>query len=151
VAEVTRKSVRVVPTTTIPEGIAALLAFDPGMDLEACALAMEEGSRAVRTGEVTEAVRGVDLNGVEVRPGQLIGLLDRELVAAGDELSGVVESVVRMAGASDGDMVTLYWGEPVTEGVAKKVTEDVAAALPRAEFELVAGGQPHYHFYVSVE
>ena len=150
-AELSSKRVEVVATTSIPQGVAASLAFDAEADLEANVGEMREAASATRTGEVTEAVRAVSLNGVSVRPGQLIGLLERELVAAGDDLVEVVLSLVRSAGLSEGELVTLYWGEYLDENMASEVAERIADAMAGAEVEVVYGGQPHYHFYVSIE
>ena len=150
-AELSSKRVEVVATTSIPQGVAASLAFDAEADLEANVGEMREAASATRTGEVTKAVRAVSLNGVSVRPGQRIGLLERELVAAGDDLVEVVLSLVRSAGLSEGELVTLYWGEDLTEIRAREVADRITAATAGAEVEVVYGGQPHYHFYVSIE
>ena len=150
-AESSDVTVKVVPTRSIPEGVAAALCFNPERDLDSNVRDMEEAVSSVTTGEITEAVRSVTLNGVAVEPGQLIGLLDHELVAAGDDLSDVVLSVLRKAGVSDGGLVTLLWGDPLKADDANAVVQDVTAAFPGVEFELVDGGQPLYHFIVSIE
>lgn len=150
-AERSEKSVRVVSTRSIPQGIAAILAFDSEHDLEANVSVMEEAIESVRTGEVTEAVRSVKLNGVTVESGRLIGLLDRELVVAADDLSEVVVTLAKKAEASGGDLVTLYWGDRITADDAVRAVESLSAALPEVEVELVEGGQPHYHLIMSIE
>ncbi len=150
-AESSEKSVRVVSTRSIPQGIAAILAFDSEHDLEANVSVMEEAIESVRTGEVTEAVRSVKLNGVTVESGRLIGLLDRELVVAADDLSEVVVTLAKKAEASGGDLVTLYWGDRITADDAVRAVESLSAALPEVEVELVEGGQPHYHLIMSIE
>ena len=150
-AESSEKSVRVVPTRSIPQGIAAILAFNSEHDLEANAGGMEEAIQSVRTGEVTEAVRSVTLDGDAVESGRLIGLLDRELVVAADDLSEVVVALARKANASSGDLVTLYWGDRITADDAARAGESLNAAFPDVEVELVEGGQPHYHLIMSIE
>ena len=150
-AESSEKSVRVVSTRSIPQGIAAILAFDSEHDLEANVSVMEEAIESVRTGEVTEAVRSVKLKGVTVESGRLIGLLDRELVVAADDLSEVVVTLAKKAEASGGDLVTLYWGDRITADDAVRAVESLSAALPEVEVELVEGGQPHYHLIMSIE
>ena len=150
-AESSEKSVRVVSTRSIPQGIAAILAFNAEHGLEANVSAMEEAIQSVRTGEVTEAVRSVTLDGVTVESGRLIGLLDRELVVAADDLSEVVVALARRAGASSGDLVTLYWGDRITEDDAVRAVESLGATFPEVEVELVEGGQPHYHLLMSIE
>ena len=150
-AEYSEKTVKVVPTRSIPQGIASILSFNPDRDLESNFSEMEEALESVRTGEVTEAVRSVTINDVAVEEGRLIGLLDRKLVTAGDDVGEVVVSVLGKADLSDGDLVTLYWGDLLTEEDANAVVAKVTAALPGVEAELVEGGQPHYHFLISIE
>lgn len=149
--EASSKEVRVVPTKTAPQGIAAILSFNPVRDVDTNAAEMEEASSLVKTAAVTRAVRAATLNGVEVATGRLIGLLERELVVAGDGLSDTVLSTLNEADISDGDLVTLYWGDITTLAEAEQVSRDVTQAFPHAEVELVEGGQPHYHFIVSIE
>lgn len=149
--EASSKSVRVVPTTTVPQGIAAILTFNPVRDAEANAAEMEQASSSVRTASVTEAVRAAKLHGVEVAAGRLIGLLERELVVAGNELSDTVLATLKKADVSEGDLVTVYWGDRTTVAEAEQVSTDVTKEFPDAEVELVEGGQPHYHFIMSIE
>jgi DAK2 domain fusion protein YloV len=150
-AEYSQKTVRVVPTRSIPQGVAAILSFNPERGLDSNVSAMEEAQASVRTGEVTVAVRSATLNGVAVEPGRLIGLLERELVVAGDDLSQVVLSILSKAQVSDGDLVTLYWGEQMTADDANVVSQRVTAAFSGVEIEIVEGGQPHYHLILSIE
>ena len=149
--EITNKSLKVVPSKTIPQGIAAMLAFNPEKDLDDNVSDMESTLSTIRTGEVCRAVRPVTLNGVAVDEGQIIGLLERELVVAGDEPTDVLMSLVQAADVSDGDLVTLYWGQALTQDDADAARELVEAAFPKAGVEAVPGGQPHYHYIVSIE
>ena len=149
--QLSKKTLRVVPTTTIPQGIAALLAFNPEKDPDENLSNMERTLTTVRTGEVCQAVRPVVLNGVTVRKDQIIGLLDRALVAAGDEPSEVLVSLVRSAGVAEGDLITLYWGQQITQDDADAARQRVEAAVPGVEVEVVPGGQPHYHYILSIE
>ena len=150
-AEVCDKPLRVVPSATIPEGIAAMMAFNVESDLDRNVAEMAGILSTVRTGEICKAVREVQLNGVAVREGQLIGLLDRELKAAGDEPNAVLMSLLEAAEVSPGDLVTLYSGSPLPATAATVVRSAVEAAYPEIEVELVSGGQPHYHYIVSIE
>ena len=153
-ADNSRKTVRVIPTRSIPQGISAILSFNPERDLGSNVRDMEEEASSVLTAEVTEAVRPVTIKGdieVAVAPGQLIGLLENELVVGGDDLSEVVVSLLRKAEVADGGLVTLYWGDRLTDHEANAVVADVTAAFPGVEVELVEGGQPHYHFIASIE
>ncbi|MCH8207168.1 MAG: DAK2 domain-containing protein [Chloroflexi bacterium] len=150
-SKVSTKEVRVVPATTIPQGIAAILAFNSESDVEENLSAMGSMLPSVRTGEVCRAVRTALINGVAVREGQTIGLLERELVAAGDDPSDVLLKLLREANVSEGDLVTLYWGQSLTPDGADEARQRVEASLPGVEVEVVPGGQPHYDYIVSIE
>ena len=102
---------------------------------------MVEALPTVRTGEVCSAVREVELNGIAVREGQVIGLLERELKAAGDEPNDVLMSLLEVAEVSDGDLITLYSGSPLEDGAAEKVRDAFEKAYPECEIEIVDGGR----------
>jgi DAK2 domain fusion protein YloV len=150
-ADTSDKSMALVPTTSIPQGIAAMLEFNPAIDLDENASSMERRLSSVRTGEICRAVRPVSLGGVSVAEGQLIGMLERKLVVAGDESTDVLISLLREADVSDGELVTIYWGEHLTQYDALAAQQRVSDAFPAAEVEVVEGGQPHYQYIVSVE
>ena len=150
-AEVCDKPLRVVPSATIPQGIAAMMAFTAESDLDRNVAEMAEILSTVRTGEICNAVREVELGGVAVREGQIIGLLDRELKAAGDDPNAVLMLLLESAEVSRGDLVTLYSGGPLPATAAAAALSAVEAAYPEIEVELVSGGQPHYHYIVSIE
>ena len=151
VAEGATRDVRVIPTRSVPEGVSALLSFNVEEGLETNVEAMEEAASGVRSGEITKAVRDVTLDGVEVGAGMLIGLLDHKLVVSGTDLAEMTLSVIGKAEPSEGEVITLYRGEPVKTDEGEAVQRAVASAFPDAEVELVDGGQPHYHFLVSIE
>ena len=140
-----------VRTKTMPQGIAAMLAFDENKSVEDNVDAMERALAAVKTGEVCYAERSARINGRSVVKGEIIGLLDRDLVAVGDDPSDVVVSLLLASEASSGDLITVYWGEPVSAEAAASARDRVLNEFPETEVELVRGGQPSYHYIVSVE
>jgi DAK2 domain fusion protein YloV len=150
-AELAEKPVRVVPSLTVPQGIAAMLAFNPELSCDENAIAMEREIASVRTGEVCDAVREVELNGVPVRKGQAIGLLERELVAAEETPGEALASLLRSANVEDEELVTLYWGGDVAEEDAGEARALLHREFPNIELDVVYGGQPHYHYIVSIE
>ena len=150
-AEASDKTVRVVPTTTIPQGVAAILEFQPYRSIGDNTAAMEEVIEDVRTGEITRAARSVTLDGVTAEEGQLIGLFEREMVAAGEGLTETTLAILRSAGVGYGDLVTLYRGDPITEAEANEVAAEVEAAFPSIDLQHYYGGQPFYHFILSIE
>ncbi len=150
--EMAAKSMSVVPSTTIPQGIAAMLAFNPEAGLEENISEMEQVLSSVRTGEICRAVRPVELGGVSVKEGQIIGFLERKLVAASDEPTETLVSLLKEAGVFDGAVVTLYSGQEMPDEEANSALKRVQTDFPGAdEVQLVAGGQPHYHYIISIE
>jgi len=145
------KRVVVVPTKTVPQGVAAQLAFNPQADLEANAAAMEAAAKLIQTGEVTTATRDVDINGVQVKQGRFIGLLNDELSAAGDTLEDVIWELLQQMDTRHREIVTLYYGNGVRLEQAETLAEAVRQRYPSQEVEVVEGGQPHYHYVVSTE
>ncbi|MBC7223319.1 MAG: DAK2 domain-containing protein [Anaerolineae bacterium] len=146
-----KKNVRVVPSRTLPQGIAALLAFNYQADLDTNVEIMTEGMEHVRTGEVTIAVREARVNGVRVQEGQVIGLLDGELATAGATYEEVIHDLLQRMEADQAEILTIYYGEGVTEDEARRIGDLVRKWFPGQDVELVAGGQPHYPFILSAE
>jgi len=145
------KQVIMVPTRTIPQGVAALLALDSGGDLNEIAEAMRESSEMVETGEVTHATRNAKVNGVKVKQGQVIGLHNDVLVIAGDNLEEVTLSLLEKMGAANLELITIYYGEDVSSAEAEAMTATIGEAFPDHEIELRYGGQAHYYYVLSVE
>ncbi len=149
--ELSRKEVAVVPTRSIPQGVAALLAFNHQADLEENARTMARAAEDVRTGEVTTATRDAKLNGVTVRQGQIIGLQDDQLVVSGETVDEVVEALLERMGVAEMEIVTLYYGAGVQQEEAEALAARLQEKYPDQSFEVVYGGQPHYFYILSAE
>lgn len=149
------RRVRVVKTSSIPQGISALLAYidahDAGEELPAVVDAMETAVRHVVTGEITRATRSAHIDGLDVAQGQVIGLLDGALVAAGETITEVVVSLLRRAEAADHDLITLYYGDDQDDAAAEALAAHLAEVFPKQHIETVFGGQPLYPYLISVE
>lgn len=145
------KQVSVVPTKTVPQGIAALLAFNYQTDLEANVAAMLEASTQVQTGEVTCAVRSVQVNGMWIDEGQYIGLLNDKLVTSGEDLPQVTNALLEQMDAASYEIITIYYGQDTTADAAESLAENVRTQYPNAEVEVLDGGQPHYYYIISAE
>ena len=150
-AGVSDKQVRVVPSASVPQGMAALLSLDAGGDLDRVADGMTQAIRAVKTLEITSATRSVSLDGVRVKKGQYIGLLDDQLVVASDDLWEATRSLLGAAQAGSAELITVYSGEDLTPQQLGQIAEQIRAAFPEQEVELLDGGQPHYPLMLSVE
>jgi len=150
-AQLTEKDVVVVPTTSVPQGLAAMLPFDAQGDLESLAKAMERARSGVRTGELTTATRSVGMDGVVVHEGQIIGLLDGKLVVASDTLEQALLMLLEAAGAADAELITAYAGQDLPASIADQLIARLRQTYPSLEIESHYGGQPHYPLLLSIE
>jgi hypothetical protein len=151
VGELTVKRIRVIPTNSAPQGVAAMLAHDPNGDPGRVAAAMEAALRHVHTGELTVATRSVELDGVPVREGQVIGLLDGRLAVAGEQLEDTLMALLKKAETSQFEIITAYYGTDLTAKEANRLADLIREAWPEQEVELHEGGQPHYPLILSLE
>jgi DAK2 domain fusion protein YloV len=145
------KNIRIVPTRTIPQGVSALLAFNYQADLDTNVRVMERAAGEVQTVEITIATRSVQLNGVDVKKGEVIGLLNDTLAASGSSPEQVIEEVLRQVKAEEYEIITIYSGEDVTQGEAEAMVSRISQDYPEQEIELVNGKQPHYLYIISAE
>ncbi|MBA2276955.1 MAG: DAK2 domain-containing protein, partial [Chloroflexia bacterium] len=147
----TDRQVRIVPTTSLPQALAALAALNTDAGLEANVRAMTAAGACVRTVELTRAVRDVEIGGIQVARGQVIGLVDDELAAAGDDELTVARETLTKADAIKAELVTIFAGEGVTDEDVERVAAMARAMSSDAEVEVHPGGQPHYRFIIAVE
>ena len=148
------KNVRVVPSRTIPQGVSALFAYmntKEGTDLEGIFGAMRAAIASVRSAEITTSTKTITLDGISAQEGQVIGLLDGKLSAAGDTIDGVVETVLGKGEAHNADLITLYFGDVVREPQANRLAETLRNKFPGPEVQVVRGGQPLYPYLISIE
>jgi len=150
-AELSSKKVKVVPSRSVPQGISALLSFNPELSLEENVENMSEALKHVRTGEITVAVRSTQVEGVKVKEGQLIGLLDGKLVEVGESPEEIVLKLLKEMNAEEGEVLTLYYGADVKEEEAQALGEKVREVFPNLNVEVLWGGQPYYHYIISLE
>ncbi|HEX2516361.1 MAG TPA: DAK2 domain-containing protein [Chloroflexota bacterium] len=143
--------VLVVPTRTVPQGIAAQLAFDPQSSPEENVATMTGAAGAVRTVEVTRATRSATIGELEVGEGDILGLLDDKVVAAAAEPLVAATRALDLAGAGKAELITVYRGEAPDEPEAAAFVEALQGHYQGAEIQLVYGGQPHYDYMISVE
>lgn len=148
---VTVKQVAVVPSRSVPQGLAAMLVLDPDGELEAVAAKMAKALNTVRTGEITVATRTVEIDGVNVKQGEVIALLDGKLVASTTSVEQAILELLGKADAQQHELVTLIYGEDTTQSDANRIADAVRQAYPNLEIELQNGGQPHYQFIISIE
>jgi dihydroxyacetone kinase-like predicted kinase len=149
--EVTVKKVAVVPSRTVPQGLAAMLALQPDGELDSVAEKMIKALSMVKTGEITVAVRNVEIDGVNVKEGEVISLLDGKLVASSASVTEGCLALLEKANAAEHELVTLFYGQDMPHSEANRIADVIREKYSNLEIEVQEGGQPHYHFIISVE
>jgi len=149
--EVTVKQVAVVPSRTIPQGLAAMLALHPDEELDSIAEKMTKALDNVRSGEITTATRSVEIDGVKVETGQVIALLDGKLVTSAGSVEEGCLGLLEKAKADENELITLFYGQDMPRAEANRIADVIRKKYSSQEVEVQEGGQPHYHFIVSVE
>ncbi len=150
-SEMTVKDVAVVPTRTLPQGLAAMLRLMPGHDMDEVVGEMKTAMKEVKTGEITTAVRSVEINGHHVSKGEIIALYDNELITSADTLKEGCLRFLEKADTHKYELITLYYGENISKQKADEISDILREEYPEQIVELQYGGQPHYQFILSVE
>lgn len=151
VGSLTKKKIVVIPSRTIPQGIAALMAFNPETDLEGNTKSMTESLSTVRTGYIATAVRSMRYRDMTVKKDQVIGFVDEELTVAEYALEDILQKLLQKMRVQDGEIMTVYYGESVGWADTEKLFDPIRSQYPNLEVEVVFGGQPHYAYIISVE
>jgi DAK2 domain fusion protein YloV len=151
VKSLTDKMVEIVPTQTIPQGVAALLAFDYEADFETNAQLMREAKSTVKTIEITRAIRSAHLDGLSIKKRQVIGLLDGELLSAGNTVIDTLRKMLAELDLSNSEIITIYYGADTELTEAEQISESIREHYPTIQVEVVRGGQPYYNYIVSIE
>ena len=145
------KQVIVIPTKTIPQGISALISFDETATAEANQAGMEDAITAVKSGQVTYAVRDTSIDGKEIKTGDYMGIDDAGIQAVGQDITEVVKDLIGAMADEDSELLSIYYGSDVEGEKANALVEAVQAAYPDFEVEAHAGGQPIYYYILSLE
>lgn len=149
--DVTVKSVAVIPCRTIPQGLAATLRLIPSGDFDTVVDEMNDAISEVETGEITIATRSVEIDGVEVKEGEIIVLHNGKLVLSTDTLEKACMGLMEEAHAEYFELVTLFHGADTPHPEVIRIADAIRNAYPELEVEVQEGGQPHYQFIVSIE
>jgi DAK2 domain fusion protein YloV len=151
VGKVTDKKVHVLETHTIPQGIAALIAFSPERSAGTNLAGMRDAAERVQTIQLTHAVRDTRSNGLRVKKGDVIGLVNEKLSCAGHEYDEVATKALAALGPESYELITVYRGEQASDAEVERLTAALRDGFPGLEIELQSGGQQHYPFILSVE
>jgi hypothetical protein len=150
-AQMSEIPAKVVPTKTLPQGIAAAIAFNFSGGLDDNAANMTESAKRVTTGEITVSTRNVTINDVTVRDGQIIGLINDKLAVAGEGIADTLLALLEKADAASQELITLYYGNGTTAEQAEVMAEQVRTVYPNQQVDVYEGGQPHYWYVVGIE
>lgn len=150
-AEVIGIEAAVVPTKTVPEGLAAILAFNPEAEVAANAATMAEAASTVKTGQVTHAVRDTSIDGVDIAKDDFMGISEGKIVIASTELNEVMKTLMASLIDEDAEIVTILYGEDVNEEDASAIVGYIEEHFDHVEVELYHGKQPLYPYIISVE
>jgi dihydroxyacetone kinase-like predicted kinase len=145
------KEVLVLPSRSMVQGINALIGLNPEDDVAVNFARMQETMAAVSCGEVTLAVRDSSVNGNAIGKGQFIALAGDEMVVAAPGLEAALEGLLAYLAGPEAELATLYFGAGLAEAEARRLKEHLEGVFPQLDIELHYGGQPVYHFLVSVE
>ena len=147
----TDKKVVVVPTTTVPQGITAVINYMPDLDAEANKANMTEEIGTVHSAEVTYAVRDTQIDGVEIHEGDIMGIGDNGILATGKGIEDITFESLKKIVEEDTEIISIYYGEDVSEEDAEKLRARAAEEFASCDVELQYGGQPIYYYILSAE
>ena len=150
-ALVENKTIHVIPTKNVPQGFAAALAFSPDASLEENKTNMIHALDNVKAGGVTHAVRTTNVNGFNIKEGDIIGLDDKKILSKSSSIDDAVLALLDKLKEDSHEVITLYYGEGVTEEDAAALAEKVTEAFPDCDVDYHNGGQPVYYYLLSLE
>jgi len=150
-AEMTVKKVIVVPSRSVPQGLAAMMRLAPEGDLQEVANEMTRALDEVETGEITIATRSVEIDGVTVQEGQIIALHNGKLLLSASSLEEACLNLLEKAHADHFELITFFYGANLSRQDVNRIIDSVRRKFPEQEIEIQEGGQPHYQFIISIE
>ena len=151
VVNLSDKEISIIPTETMPQGIAALIGFNFSADFESNCQVMTEAARNIQTAEITVAVRSVQMGGLRVREGDYIGIVNGNLAIAGEDMERVLDESLKRMQIEQLEIVTLYFGKGITLSQAEETARRIKNRYTQLEIQVVNGGQAHYAYIISAE
>ncbi len=150
-SQLTVKKTAVIPCRSVPQGLAAMLRLVPDGDFHSVVSDMTEAIQDVDTGEITTATRSVEIDGVEVKEGQIIALYNGKLALAATTLEEACLKLLEEANAVERELITLFYGANIPKHEVNRIADSIRSNYPNQEVEVQEGGQPHYQFIISIE
>lgn len=145
------KKIIVIPTKTVPQGITAIINYIPEKTPEENEAAMVEEIQHVKTGQITYAVRDTHIDDKEIKEGNIMGIGDHSILAVGEKLEAVANETVELMMDDESELISIYYGEEVTEEAANELGDKFRREYPDCDVEVYSGGQPIYYYVISVE
>lgn len=150
-AELTVKTVGVIPCRSVPQGLAALMRLIPDGDFDSVIEDMNSAIDEVKTGEITVATRSVEIDGVQVEEGKVISLLDGKLILSSDSVEESCLGLLDKASAEEAELITLFYGADITKNEVQRIADIIRNKFSSQEIEVQEGCQPHYQLILSIE
>jgi dihydroxyacetone kinase-like predicted kinase len=147
----TVKSVVVIQSKNVPQGLSAILRLDPDAELEVIEKQMDDSLTDIETGEITIATRTVKINGVDVKEGQVIVLHNGQLITSASDLEEACFAFLKSADSTTRERITIFYGTNIERPKVNEIADLIRAKYPKQELEIHEGGQPYYQFIISVE
>ena len=149
--ELSSRNIIVIPSKTIPQGIAALLAFDESKSVDENTESMKESIAYVKTGQVTYSVRDTEFNNTKIYKDDIIGIAEGDIIANGKDINEVAIKLLDNMVDEDTSLITILYGSDLTEELAEDLENHLSSAYNDIDIELIFGGQPIYYYIFSVE
>lgn len=150
-AEISDKDVRVIPTKSIPQGITCITMFNAEHEVDENEADLVEALELVKTGSVTYAVRDTEMDGIEIKEGNMLGLIEGKINKVGDDYFKVAEDILESMVDEDSELITVFYGKDVDESKVEEFTEKLEEKYEDCDVQLYKGDQPLYYFIMSVE
>jgi DAK2 domain fusion protein YloV len=150
-ASMTVKNVAVIPTISIPQGLAAMFRHIPDADFDSIVSAMHNAIEEIETGEITIATRSVEIDNVQVKKGQVIALHNGKMVTSTNSIEEACEALLISANAQDYERITIFYGEDIEQAKVNIIADKIRSIYPDHEIEVHEGGQPHYQLILAIE
>ena len=150
-AEVSDKDIRVIPTTTVPQGITGITMFNPEADVEANEVELKETMGNVKSASVTYAVRDTEMDGIDIKEGNILGLIEGKIKEVGDSAYDVAAILIEKMIDEDSELITIFYGEDSEEEKVEKLVSSLEEKYEDFDIQCYKGNQPLYYFIMSVE
>jgi len=141
----------VIPSNTVPQGIAAMINFEFSKNVEENKATMNDGMISVKSGQITYAVRDTSIDGIEIKCNDIMAIGDSGLITVGKDVKLTLIDALKKLVDADSELISLYYGCDIKEEDAEALRDEVEALYPNIDIELQFGGQPIYYYIFSVE